>query len=275
MDRHDVEFEARCAIDDRGAKTLRHDIVAQTREYQGEWLADVLGPVRHLWPVDPDEAERAVPALEAELLVHVWNEILMAQDFNQAAIPSGTSDAATHNRDAAHGEAPLLAGEITLRPERPDDAGFLSALFRSAAPLAAMPVDDAVKETLLRMQFASQIATYRSQYPRARFDIVEQRGRPIGRMVVDPGGETGCIVDFALLRECRGQGLGSVILAVVLARFAELGRSVRCNVLAQNEASLRMCRRVGFVQIDAIAPFVQLEWRPPKTDMPAGADART
>jgi len=275
MDWHDVELEARAIVDDRSTKTLRHDVVARTSKDQGEWRTDMPGPVCQRRAVDPVQTKRALPTLEAKLLVHMRDEILMAQEFNQAAIPPGTSDAATHNRDLAHGEALLLADAITLRPERPDDAEFLSALFRSSAPLAAIPVDDAVKETLLRMQFASQTTTYRSQYPGARFDIVEQRGRPIGRLVVDPGGETGCIVDFALLPACRGQGLGSAILVTVLAQFARLGRPVRCSVLAHNEASLRLCRRVGFLQINATLPFVQLEWRPPKTDMATGADART
>ncbi len=127
-----------------------------------------------------------------------------------------------------------------------------------------MPVDDAVKESLVRMQFAAQTSSYRQQFPAARFDIIERLGMPIGRIVIDPGGEAGCIVDFALVPECRGQGLGTAILAAVLDRFAKLRRRVLCKVLASNQASLRMCERVGFTQIDVVPPFLQLEWRPPE-----------
>ena len=45
--------------------------------------------------------------------------------------------------------------------------------------LQAMPVDDAIKDSLLRMQFQSQTASYRAQYPAARFDILERDGVPI------------------------------------------------------------------------------------------------
>jgi hypothetical protein len=38
---------------------------------------------------------------------------------------------------------------------------------------------------------------------------------------------------------------------------------VLCQVLAGNEPSLRMCRRVGFRQMGHVPPFLQLEWRPP------------
>jgi RimJ/RimL family protein N-acetyltransferase len=153
-------------------------------------------------------------------------------------------------------------GRIVLRPEHTADADFLYALFRShmLAELALMPVDDAAKEQLVRMQFNSQTTSYRAQFPQARFDIVEQDGRPIGRLIVDSGGDAGCIVDFALLPERRGGGMGTAILAAVLR---EQCRPVLCKVLYNNEASLRMCRRVGFVQIDGELPFLQLEWRPP------------
>jgi RimJ/RimL family protein N-acetyltransferase len=152
-------------------------------------------------------------------------------------------------------------GRIVLRPEQSGDADFLYVLFRShmLAELAMMPVDAATKEQLVRMQFDSQTATYRAQYPHARFDIVEQDGAPIGRLIVDSGGEAGCIVDFALLPEHRGGGLGTAIIAAVLR---EQCRPVLCTVLYNNEASLRMCRRVGFVQIGGELPFLQLEWRP-------------
>jgi len=39
---------------------------------------------------------------------------------------------------------------------------------------------------------------------------------------------------------------------------------VRVSVIASNEASLRMTRRVGFVQVGEVPPFVQLEWRRPQ-----------
>lgn len=190
-----------------------------------------------------------------------------------------------HSRTRAPGEGLLPADvsltlshgseTVVLRPERPEDADFLAALFRDIAlrELERMPIDDAMKESLVRMQFASQTATYRQQYPAARFDIVERHGVPIGRIVIDPGTDVGCIVDFALIRECRAHGLGSAILGAVLDRFAELRRRVLCKVLADNVASLRMCRRAGFVQIGDMPPLVQLEWRPALRSGSAPSDA--
>jgi GNAT superfamily N-acetyltransferase len=266
MDRHDVELEPHAFVDDRGSETLRHDVAARTLEDQREWRTDMRGPVRQLLPLDPDQAQRAVPALETEQFVDMRSEILMVQDVNQGVAPPAYSAAATLNREATLGEVPLLDGTIILRPEQAGDAEFLGTLFRSSASIDLMPVDDAVRESLLQMQFASQAASYRSHYPHARFDIIERHGRPIGRLVVDSGGVVGCVVDFALLPECRGQGLGSRIMAAVVQQFARLRRPVRCMVLAGNETSLRLCRRAGFLPIDSTPPFVQLEWRPSDAD---------
>lgn len=139
---------------------------------------------------------------------------------------------------------------VTLRPERAGDEAFLFALFRGHV-FAALP------EALIRMQFASQTATYRALFPDARFDIVERDGIPIGRLIVDDGADVGCIVDFALLAECRGGGLGTAILARTMERFD----AMRCKVMMHNAASLRMCRKLGFLPIGGDPPFLQLEWR--------------
>jgi RimJ/RimL family protein N-acetyltransferase len=161
---------------------------------------------------------------------------------------------------------PLLLGvgnpPIILRPEREEDAAFLAGLFRTSAgrDLSLLPIDEAMKDQLISMQFASQTTTYRAQFPAARFDIIEQDGEPIGRIVIDAGTEVGRIVDVALMLERRGQGLGTAIIGAVTQRLA---RRVRCQVLAGNRASLSMFHRAGFRQVGDVPPFLHLEWQPP------------
>jgi RimJ/RimL family protein N-acetyltransferase len=163
-------------------------------------------------------------------------------------------------------------GGVVLRPESTADADFLFALFRShaLAELAAMPVDDAMKEALVRMQYASATATYSAQYTEARFDIIEQDGQPIGRLITDSGGATACMVDYALTPERRGGGLGTAIIAAVLEQLAPSDRPMRVKVGMTNEASLRLCARLGFQRINDDMPMLQLEWRPPGLDAARG-----
>jgi GNAT superfamily N-acetyltransferase len=163
-------------------------------------------------------------------------------------------------------------GDVILRPECAADAEFLFGLFRShaLAELAAMPVDDVMKEGLVRMQFGSATATYRAEFTAARFDIIEQDGVPIGRLITDPGGATACMVDYALIPERRGGGLGTAIIAAVLEQLAPQDRPMRVKVGMTNEASLRLCAHLGFQQVNDDMPMLQLEWRPPELDAAGG-----
>jgi RimJ/RimL family protein N-acetyltransferase len=155
-------------------------------------------------------------------------------------------------------------GALLLRPECEADAAFLFALFRSHAleVLDAMPVDGAMKESLVRMQFTSATATYRAQFTAARFDIIERDGEPIGRLITDPGGATACMVDYALVPACRGAGLGTAIIAAVLEQLAPQDRPMRVTVAAVNQPSLRLCARLGFRRVDDEVAMWVLEWRP-------------
>ena len=154
-------------------------------------------------------------------------------------------------------------GLFTLRPERPEDADFLYALFRdhTLPGLAAMPVDDAIKESLLTMQFRSQTMTYRAQHPDARFDILERGGSAFGRLIVAETNGVARVVDYALVPESRGAGLGTAVMLRVLDWVAERCAIVRLSVLWNNDASLRMTRSIGFVEVGNAPPYVLLEWR--------------
>jgi RimJ/RimL family protein N-acetyltransferase len=156
---------------------------------------------------------------------------------------------------------------VTFRPERPDDEALLFRLFCSWAfeELRHLPLDEATKRNMLRLQFDGQTATYRDAYPAASFDIIERDGAPIGRFIVDPGDATraSCFVDFVLLPELRNDGLGRAITAAVMVEQASRGRKVQLKILQHNMASRRMCAALGFVEIGEDPPFVQLEWSAP------------
>jgi GNAT superfamily N-acetyltransferase len=164
-------------------------------------------------------------------------------------------------------QLPTAKGPVTLRAERADDEDLLFRLFRSWAleDLDRMPLDDTTKQSMLRFQFAGQTMTYRANYPKASFDIIERNGESIGRLIVDPGDaqQPACLIDFVLLPETRNDRLGRAIIAAVLAEQAALGRKVRVKILHHNMPSRRMCAALGFIEIGQEPPFVQLEWSAP------------
>jgi RimJ/RimL family protein N-acetyltransferase len=155
-------------------------------------------------------------------------------------------------------QIPIPGGTAKLRPEQPQDAEFLRALFYSAACLPeGMPPGTA--EALLDMQHRGQVASYRVAYPQACYLIIMRAGSPCGRLIYNRGAPS-CIVDYTLLPDCRGTGIGTAVLRAVLAGR---GVPVRATVLASNNASLAMCRRLGFTVLVADPVHLTLEWRPP------------
>jgi GNAT superfamily N-acetyltransferase len=152
-----------------------------------------------------------------------------------------------------------------MRPEAADgsDEAFLFYLFvASKLPeMALMPLDQAGKEQLLRMQYQSMSASYRSGFPAARFEIVELDGRPAGRLVTDVNAERVYYVDIALLPDVQGGGVATALMTAVLDEPRRLGIPGRVKVLGGNFASLRLCEKVGFTVVAQEPPFVDLEWR--------------
>jgi GNAT superfamily N-acetyltransferase len=154
---------------------------------------------------------------------------------------------------------------LSLRPARDDEADqtFLYALFveTKSADMAAMPVDAAAKDVLLRMQYRSMTTTYRLEHPAARWEVVELAGEPVGLLVTDVGDRWITYVDIELSPRAQGRGLATRVMTWALDEARRLGLPARVNVLAQNGASLRLCERIGFVKVGDEPPFVRLEWR--------------
>ncbi|HEX2254758.1 MAG TPA: N-acetyltransferase [Thermoanaerobaculia bacterium] len=153
--------------------------------------------------------------------------------------------------------------EIVLRPIRPEDMNFLSHLYASTreVELAPVPWSREQKEAFLRFQFEAQHKHYVEHYPGASFDVVLANGEPAGRLYQVEWDREIRLIDVALLPEFRGHGIGSRLLAGVLARGREVGKAVTIHV-EQNNPAMRLYRRLGFEKIGEHGIYHLMEWRP-------------
>jgi ribosomal protein S18 acetylase RimI-like enzyme len=153
---------------------------------------------------------------------------------------------------------------LTLRTETDADRDFRYRLFcASRQPEFALVLPPPVFEQVMRHQFQAQTVSYLAEFPRARFDIIELGGRPIGRIIVDRPDDVVYIVDQAVVPELRNKGIGTAIMRGLMEEARAAGVPVRL-MAAQGDPAVRLYARLGFVATDATTTpmYTTLEWRP-------------
>jgi ribosomal protein S18 acetylase RimI-like enzyme len=162
--------------------------------------------------------------------------------------------------------------EPTLRPETEADRPFLRRLYGLLrADELAMAVDwtDEFKNAFVDQQFEAQSTYYHEHYKGAEFFLVEANGESAGRFYLHHREREIRLMDISFLPEHRGKGLGSRLLADLLARGEKEGKRVTIHVEKYNPA-LRLYERLGFKPAADRGVYWLLEWVPPGLE-PAAA----
>lgn len=139
---------------------------------------------------------------------------------------------------------------LSQRPAADADHDFLRRLFAESRPeLAVLPGE--VREQLIDLQFASQLAQYRSSAPDAVDWILlldhDGTTERVGRCYLSQGVQEHRLLDLAIRERWRGRGLGSIVLERLCAAAAHAGVPLRLSVWSANHGALRLYRRLGFV----------------------------
>lgn len=146
---------------------------------------------------------------------------------------------------------------IRLRRARAADRPFAEALyFGTMLPL------------LSRLGFGDPVAL-RSRFDRGwsskRSRIVRSAATDIGWMQVSPWA-TGLHLDqLHLVANWRDRGIGSVLIARLLARAGRMGAEVGLDVIHGNPA-MALYRRFGFGVVETDHEKSRMVWRPPPPD---------
>jgi len=154
-------------------------------------------------------------------------------------------------------------GDLRLRPERDADRDFRYALFCDSRLPEWEPVrhQPALFEQLMQHQFHAQTVSYLNFFPKARFDIIELGTTPIGRIVVDRPGTMVHIVDQAIVPQQRNRGIGTAIMRSLMEEARAAGLPVRLQVADNNDPSMRLYARLGFVPIQEVPAYIEMEWK--------------
>ena len=153
---------------------------------------------------------------------------------------------------------------IDLRPIGPGDLAFLSEVYASTRREELAPLGWSAEQqaAFLGQQFAAQHHHYTAHYQGASFQVILVGGKPAGRLYVARWPGEIRIVDIALLPEFRRAGVGSRLLAGLLAEADRAGAIASIHVEKLNPA-LRLYERLGFARAADREVYWLME-RPPQ-----------
>ena len=153
---------------------------------------------------------------------------------------------------------------VALRPATEADYDFMRLLYHATREeeMKQFPFEEEGKKAFLDQQFAAQFEHYGIHYPTMERNIVEQDGRPIGRLWIDEWRDQIRLVDISLMPECRGSGIGTSLLQGLFARAGAARKPLTIHVEAYNPA-LRLYERLGFERVGTNGIYFLMRWTPP------------
>ena len=151
---------------------------------------------------------------------------------------------------------------IHLRPVADADSPFLYDLYKEsrAAEFAPLNLLEAQLEALMTSQYRVREQSYRSQFPDAEHSIVFADDTCVGQLRVYRTEKEHRLVDIALARQHRGQGIGTRVVENLIAAAKSARVPLTSTVAVNNHGSLRFHQRLGFTVIGEDPMYLQLEY---------------
>lgn len=154
-------------------------------------------------------------------------------------------------------------GKVGFRIITDHDRPFLEGLYADSRAWEFQNVimSDEQKVLLLKQQFFAQDKAYKSAFLTATHRIITYMDNDIGRLIINRRDDALHIIDFAILTEFQGRGIGGDILKA-LKHEAQNGRvPVELSVVQTNPA-MNLYLREGFVQKAVEGHHIKMQWSP-------------
>ena len=154
-----------------------------------------------------------------------------------------------------------LSPEHCLRLAGQEDEAFLWSLFCSARPeLGLLPLPPAQLTQLIRHQYELQQRGYRHQYPQAENWIIATQSAPVGKIMFERSSSAVHIIDFIIVPEWRGRGVGRSILNALKEYVRAKSGVLSLQVDRQNINAKRLYHQLGFVKSQSSDTHEFLVW---------------
>jgi ribosomal protein S18 acetylase RimI-like enzyme len=149
---------------------------------------------------------------------------------------------------------------VELRQAVSEDEPFFARVFESTieAKFAGLPLDPAMKRSLVEMQYRALTQSRQQAFPYARRQLVLVDGTPAGYCWTHISEGRMRLVDIALLPSFRNRGVGATLLGRLLAEADASGFDVDLHVELENPAR-RLYERFGFTVISQEGPYLTMQ----------------
>ncbi len=151
---------------------------------------------------------------------------------------------------------------IKFRPVVPADKAFLCQLYRSTRieELNAWGQFTPQQcDAFLKQQFQAQTAHYNSHYAEAERRIILLQVEAIGRIYIFRGDREIRLIDIALLPNYRNRGIGTWLMAELIAEATETSKPITLHVEHFNPA-LRLYQRLEFQIVEDLGVYLKMQW---------------
>jgi GNAT superfamily N-acetyltransferase len=180
----------------------------------------------------------------------------------------GEAEASTSGAEPWRPGARAAALAVDYLPAGDPDLEFLEAVYVStrAQEVAATGWPEESQRQFLGEQFSLQHRHYRTHYAGAHWLIVLQGETRVGRLYIVRWPAELRIIDIALLPQARGRGIGSAILADLLAEAHAQELAVSIHV-ERNNPALSLYLRLGFAKAGEHGIYDLMRAEPPGRDV--------
>jgi N-acetylglutamate synthase-like GNAT family acetyltransferase len=160
----------------------------------------------------------------------------------------------------------LIPPSITFKAISDQDMAFLCELYQSTRwqEVLNAPWNQQQRIEFLQQQFTAQHQHYLTHYPHAEKSIILKNQEQIGRIYIDRGDSSICLIDVALMPAYKHQGIGSTLLKELLTEAQLTQKKVVIHVENFNPA-YHWYLKHGFEQVEDKGVYQYMEWHPNET----------
>ena len=153
---------------------------------------------------------------------------------------------------------------IKLRPVTAKDESFLKRVYAQSREPEMQSSGWSVSQQkgFLDSQYTLRAMSHATQYPRAEHQIILLKSRRIGTLLHQIESAQLNLIDIALIKTERGNGIGSQVIISLCEKAQTLSMPVHLFVQADNLSAMKLYEKLSFTRSRITGSHYEMIWVP-------------